>query len=100
MANILTDAFRWEDPLLLDGQLDHEERQIAEAARDYCQGRLLPRPAQMARLFSVTMVTSAAMLKSNPDALARFARAAAANALTTLRSAWPRSRRRLRSPAR
>ncbi|WP_158219766.1 ABC transporter substrate-binding protein [Ideonella sp. A 288] len=37
---------------------------------------LLPRPPQMARLFSVTMVTSAAMLKSNPDALARFARAA------------------------
>lgn len=37
---------------------------------------LLPRPPQMARLFSVTMVTSAAMLKNNPDALARFARAA------------------------
>ncbi len=38
--------------------------------------RLLPRPAQMARLFSVTMVTSAAALKNDPDRLARFARAA------------------------
>lgn len=37
---------------------------------------LLPRPPQMARLFSVTMVTSAAALKAHPDALARFARAA------------------------
>ena len=37
---------------------------------------LLPRPAQMGKLFSVTMVSSVATLKSNPDALARFARAA------------------------
>lgn len=37
---------------------------------------LLPRPAQMAKLFSVTMATSAATLKAQPDALARFARAA------------------------
>jgi NitT/TauT family transport system substrate-binding protein len=37
---------------------------------------LLPRPAQMAKLFSVTMVTSTALLKSKPDELARFARAA------------------------
>lgn len=37
---------------------------------------LLPRPAQMAKLFSVTMATSVATLKNNPDALARFARAA------------------------
>ena len=37
---------------------------------------LLPRPAQMAKLFSVTMVTSAAALKNDPERLARFARAA------------------------
>ena len=43
MANIHNDTFRWEDPLLFDAQLDHEERQIAAAAHDYCQGRLLPR---------------------------------------------------------
>ena len=37
---------------------------------------LLPRPAQLDKLFSVTMVTSEAALKANADALARFARAA------------------------
>jgi NitT/TauT family transport system substrate-binding protein len=37
---------------------------------------LLPRPAQMAKLFSVTMVTSAAALKNDPERLVRFARAA------------------------
>lgn len=37
---------------------------------------LLQRPAQLDKLFSVTMVTSAALLKSKPDELARFARAA------------------------
>jgi NitT/TauT family transport system substrate-binding protein len=37
---------------------------------------LLPRPAQMEKLFSVTMVTSAAALKAHGDTLARFARAA------------------------
>lgn len=38
--------------------------------------RLLPRPPQMDKLFSVTMVTSTAALKSQPEQLARFARAA------------------------
>jgi NitT/TauT family transport system substrate-binding protein len=37
---------------------------------------LLARPPQMSKLFSVTMVTSAAALKNNPEQLARFARAA------------------------
>jgi len=37
---------------------------------------LLARPPQLNKLFSVTMVTSAAALKNNPDQLARFARAA------------------------
>jgi len=35
--------FCWEDPLLLDAQLTQDERLIRDAARDYCQGRLLPR---------------------------------------------------------
>ena len=35
--------FCWEDPLLLDAQLTTDERLIRDAARDYCQGRLLPR---------------------------------------------------------
>jgi glutaryl-CoA dehydrogenase len=36
-------AFAWDDPFLLDEQLTDEERMIRDAARDYCQGRLLPR---------------------------------------------------------
>ncbi len=35
--------FCWEDPLLLDAQLTQDERLIRDAARDYCQGKLLPR---------------------------------------------------------
>jgi glutaryl-CoA dehydrogenase len=36
-------AFRWDDPLSLDGQLNADERAIREAAAAYCQERLLPR---------------------------------------------------------
>ena len=36
-------AFQWDDPLLLDQQLDSDERQVRDAARDYAQGRLAPR---------------------------------------------------------
>ncbi|MCM5678877.1 acyl-CoA dehydrogenase [Schlegelella sp. S2-27] len=36
-------AFHWEDPLLLDQQLSDEERMVREAARAYCQDRLMPR---------------------------------------------------------
>ena len=35
--------FHWDDPLLLDHQLTQDERMIRDAARDYCQGKLLPR---------------------------------------------------------
>jgi glutaryl-CoA dehydrogenase len=35
--------FCWEDPLLLDAQLTQDECMIRDAAREYCQGRLLPR---------------------------------------------------------
>jgi glutaryl-CoA dehydrogenase len=36
-------AFQWDDPLLLDQQLDDDERAVRDAARAYCQGRLAPR---------------------------------------------------------
>ncbi|WP_110665463.1 acyl-CoA dehydrogenase [Salinicola halophilus] len=36
-------GFQWDDPFLFDQQLDDEERQIQQAARDYCQERLAPR---------------------------------------------------------
>ncbi|UCV07350.1 acyl-CoA dehydrogenase [Dechloromonas denitrificans] len=41
--------FCWEDPLLLETQLTAEERQLRDAARDYCQGRLMPRVQQAFR---------------------------------------------------
>ena len=41
--------FCWEDPLLLDAQLSSEERQIRDAARDYCQGKLMPRVTEAFR---------------------------------------------------
>jgi glutaryl-CoA dehydrogenase len=36
-------AFVWEDPLLLEEQLSEDERAIRDAARAYCQERLMPR---------------------------------------------------------
>lgn len=35
--------FNWEDPFLLENQLTEEERMVRDAARDYCQDRLLSR---------------------------------------------------------
>lgn len=35
--------FQWEDPLLLEEQLSEDERMIRDAARSYCQDRLMPR---------------------------------------------------------
>ncbi|MCL1960837.1 MAG: acyl-CoA dehydrogenase family protein, partial [Desulfovibrionaceae bacterium] len=40
-------SFNWEDPFLLAAQLTEDERQVQEAARAYCQEKLLPR-VQMA----------------------------------------------------
>jgi glutaryl-CoA dehydrogenase len=36
-------AFQWDDPLLLEDQLTDDERMIRDAARAYCQDKLLPR---------------------------------------------------------
>src|SRR5512139_1160728 len=35
--------FRWEDPLLLDGELTPEELLVRDSARDYCREKLMPR---------------------------------------------------------
>lgn len=35
--------FNWSDPLLIDDQLSEDERMVREAARQYCQEKLLPR---------------------------------------------------------
>lgn len=36
-------SFQWDDPLLLDDQLTEDERMIRDAARAYCQEKLMPR---------------------------------------------------------
>ena len=43
MAKAARARFSWEDPLLLEAQLTEDERLLRDAARDYCQGSLLPR---------------------------------------------------------
>lgn len=35
--------FQWDDPLLLEEQLSEEERLVRDAARNYCQDKLMPR---------------------------------------------------------
>jgi glutaryl-CoA dehydrogenase len=36
-------SFDWQDPMFLEHQLNDEERMIRDAAREYCQDRLMPR---------------------------------------------------------
>jgi glutaryl-CoA dehydrogenase len=36
-------SFAWEDPLLLEEQLSDDERMVRDAARDFAQGKLMPR---------------------------------------------------------
>ena len=36
-------AFPWDDPLLLDEQLTEEERMVRDAARAFCEEKLMPR---------------------------------------------------------
>lgn len=36
-------TFDWQDPLLLESQLSDEERMIRDAARSYCEDKLMPR---------------------------------------------------------
>src|SRR5215213_4987100 len=36
-------SFRWDDPLLLDELLSDDERMIRDSARQYAQGKLMPR---------------------------------------------------------
>src|SRR5271170_3253990 len=35
--------FQWDDPLFLNDQLSDEERQVRDAAHDFCQEKLMPR---------------------------------------------------------
>ncbi len=42
-------TFAWEDPLLLEDQLEEDERLVRDTARDYCQEKLMPRALQAHR---------------------------------------------------
>jgi len=42
-AKLESNPFDWADPLLLEEELSAEERQIRDAARDFCQDRLMSR---------------------------------------------------------
>jgi glutaryl-CoA dehydrogenase len=42
-ARAAAPRFDWQDPLLLEALLDEEERMVRDAARDYCQDKLMPR---------------------------------------------------------
>ena len=42
-TNTSAPRFDWQDPLLLDGLLDEQERMVRDAAREYCQDKLMPR---------------------------------------------------------
>jgi glutaryl-CoA dehydrogenase len=35
-------SFEWQDPLLLDDQLDDDERMVRDSVRRYCQTELMP----------------------------------------------------------
>ncbi len=41
--------FQWTDPFRLNDQLNEEERMVRDAAREYCQGKLMPRILQAHR---------------------------------------------------
>ncbi len=49
MTSADTPAFQWDDPLLLEDQLNAEERQIRDAARAFAAERLLPRVIEATR---------------------------------------------------
>ncbi|MBT9386363.1 acyl-CoA dehydrogenase [Pseudooceanicola sp. CBS1P-1] len=40
-------SFNWQDPFLLDDQLEEEERMIRDTAQQFCQDRLMPRVEKM-----------------------------------------------------
>lgn len=43
MEKPLQGRFCWQDPFLLEAQLNEDERLLRDATRAYCQGKLLPR---------------------------------------------------------
>jgi glutaryl-CoA dehydrogenase len=46
---LATGSFAWDDPFLLDDQLNEEEKLVRDSARDYCQDKLMPRIIEATR---------------------------------------------------
>ncbi len=46
---LATGSFAWDDPFLLDDQLNEEEKLVRDSARDYCRDKLMPRIIEATR---------------------------------------------------
>ncbi len=46
---LATGSFAWDDPFLLDDQLNEDEILVRDSARDYCQDKLMPRIIEATR---------------------------------------------------
>ena len=46
---LATGSFAWNDPFLLDGQLNEDERMVRDSARSYCTDKLMPRIIEATR---------------------------------------------------
>jgi glutaryl-CoA dehydrogenase len=46
---LATGSFAWEDPFLLDDQLNEDEKLVRDSTRDYCQDKLMPRIIEATR---------------------------------------------------
>ncbi len=46
---LATGSFAWDDPFLLDDQLNEDEKLVRDSTRDYCQDKLMPRIIEATR---------------------------------------------------
>jgi glutaryl-CoA dehydrogenase len=91
MAKAAKARFCWQDPFLLERTLSEDERLLRDAARDYCQGRLLPRVQES---FRHERTDPAIYLEMGEMGLLgrRFRPSTAAPGSTTSAMAWSRAR--------
>ncbi|MBT7666454.1 MAG: acyl-CoA dehydrogenase, partial [Rhodospirillaceae bacterium] len=46
---LATGSFAWNDPFLLDDQLNEDEKMVRDSTRDYCTDKLMPRIIEATR---------------------------------------------------
>ena len=46
---LATGSFTWDDPLMLDNQLEEDEKLVRDSARDYANDKLMPRVVEATR---------------------------------------------------